>query len=468
MSISSPLFILCLICAFTLYLIVPKKVRGILLLFFSCAFIAYASIKALPIMLLYTLAAYVFGFAVDFAKSRKAKKALTALFCVLAVAFLGLYKYLGFIFDLFRIKSAFSLAAPIGISYVTFQAIAYVVDICRGKQKAEGDIVALSLYLLYFAKILAGPIEAPGDFLGKLENASPDKRSFAKGWALIVSGFLKKVIAADLLAPSVAAFFDADAKMSGTAAIIASILFSVQIFADFSGYTDIARGASLLFGIDLCENFDCPYAAISIRDFWRRWHITLSTWLKNYIYIPLGGNRKGKARKYLNTFITFTVSGLWHGADLSFVLWGALHGIAQIIEDISSPITKKLEEKDKHGLLRVPRIIFTFVIVTVLWIFFRANSLSDLSRIFGSFGEKYVSVPNAFGSLSLTLVTLALAAGALVLSYITRRAIRRYADGKLSGILLFILCIVGAFAVAAVMISVAGTVEASSFIYTNF
>lgn len=257
---------------------------------------------------------------------------------------------------------------PIGISFYTFQSIAYVVDVYRG-QSPERSLPRYTLFLSFFPQLVAGPIEHAQDLLPQLETGRADREDIATGIRYLLSGCVRKFVIADYMAGYVDAAYADVADSSGVALLLATILFAVQIYCDFSGYTHIAIGSGRLLGIRLTENFNRPYLARGCRDFWSRWHITLTRWLTEYIYIPLGGNRRGVYRKYLNILVVFLVSGLWHGTDMTFVLWGAFYGIWRIAEERTG--------------IRTGRIV-TFCLVCLSWILFRSRNVAEACLVMKS------------------------------------------------------------------------------------
>ena len=262
---------------------------------------------------------------------------------------------------------------PVGISFYTFQIVSYIVDAYRGDIEQETSLVRYAAYVALFPRLLAGPIERAGNILPQL-NREPQISALhiTDGLSLFVVGLFKKIALADFLALYVDRVFSAPAMFDGLSLALAAFAFCWQIYFDFSGYTDMARGISRMMGFNLMLNFNNPYLATGLGDFWRRWHISLSTWFKDYVYIPLGGNRKGKFRTYVNMFVTMVVSGLWHGAAWTFVIWGALHALGRFA-------TRELERTDFYNN-RIPRIakqLMVFVFVCFAWIFFRAESFGD-------------------------------------------------------------------------------------------
>ena len=274
-------------------------------------------------------------------------------------------------------------AIPIGISFYTFQALSYLWDVYYKKQKAENDFLIYALFISFFPSILSGPINKASLIIPQLKNLRPyfDYTKAVGGLKMLLWGMFMKVVVADRVALYVDTVLPNYMNYTGTTCFVASLLYTIQIYADFAGYSLMAIGVGKVLGFELTENFRRPYFAISVTDFWHRWHISLSTWLKDYVYIPMGGSRCSKLRNYWNIFVTFLVSGIWHGANWSFIVWGCMHGICQIIEKLLG------QQKCNYGWFgKAVKIVITFLIVNFAWIFFRMPTLSDalgvISRIF--------------------------------------------------------------------------------------
>ena len=274
------------------------------------------------------------------------------------------------------------LLLPVGISFYTFQTLSYVIDVYKGNVKAEKHFGIYATFISFFPQLVAGPIERTNNLLPQIKAKHEFNYEQATyGLKLMAWGFFKKLVIADNLAIYSDKVFNNVYDFKGFALILAAFFFTIQIYCDFSGYSDIARGTAKLFGIELMENFKCPYFSSSIREFWSRWHISLSTWFRDYVYIPLGGNRVGKIRHYFNLMITFMISGLWHGANWTFVIWGGLHGLAQIFENV---FTRKPKNYQPHGLERVLKVLITFTFCMFAWVFFRAQNLNEAIYVFGN------------------------------------------------------------------------------------
>lgn len=326
------------------------------------------------------------------------KKIALVLCLIINLGILGIFKYCNFfIASLSRILTAlhittitrrFDLLLPVGISFYTFQALGYIIDVYRGEIKAEKNVVRYALFVSFFPQLVAGPIERSKNLLFQIRNISTTKLWNAKrvvsGAILMLWGYFMKMVIADRISLLVNTVFDNYRMYGSTELIIAALGFAVQIYCDFGSYSLIAIGAAKILGFELMENFNTPYFAHNIKDFWSRWHISLSTWFKDYLYIPLGGNRKGKIRRAVNLMIVFLVSGLWHGASWKFVAWGSIHGFYQVAADFIYPYRQRIEQK-----LKIKKECFswsflqtvvTFGLVTFAWIFFRADSIADAFR----------------------------------------------------------------------------------------
>ena len=370
---------------------------------------------AFALVLLYvTLVTYV-G-AIVFEKNKENKRLIGWVFALLSLAPLLVIKYYHFInesvtWGLETIGLHFSLpglnlAIPVGLSFFTFQAAGYMFDVYRGQISAERNLIDYILFVSFFPQIAAGPISKASELLPQIKNPHTFQYERAKqGLKFLLWGMFLKVVMADRLGLFVDTVYANYQNYNGTTCFVASVLYSVQIYCDFSGYSLMAIGVARILGFDLINNFRRPYFAVSITDFWRRWHISLTRWLTQNIYIPLGGSRCHKMKCYLNILVTFLVSGLWHGAAWTFVLWGGIHGVAQIIE-------KQLNRTKYQGdsaFVRGTRILITFIIVTFAWVFFRSPNISTafsfMGHIFTSIGIPHVSEMGGVG-LSISAISL--------------------------------------------------------------
>jgi alginate O-acetyltransferase complex protein AlgI len=405
MLFNSALFLLVFFPIVTLaYYALPHRFRIWLLLGASAYFYAVAIPTYLLVLVGVVLVDYAAGLAIERAAGRSRRAILGISICV-NVGLLAVFKYLDFFShnaeSLVRIigwnysARTLGLLLPIGLSFHTFQSMAYTIEVYRGRQAAERHLGVFALYVLFYPQLVAGPIERPQHLLPQLRRPPqlPDAtwelgafRAFRSstviaGLQLIVVGLFKKMVIADRLAVVVDAVYGDPTLYRGVPLIVATVFFAVQIYCDFSGYTDIARGAARVMGVQLRENFDRPYGATSIADFWHRWHMSLSTWFRDYLYIPLGGSRSGRARWIRNVLITFVVSGLWHGASWTFVLWGALHGAYLVVGRLTAGARAWLAHlcrlAEDGPWRRALKVATTFALTTTAWILFRATTISD-------------------------------------------------------------------------------------------
>ena len=367
---------------FILYWICPSKYRYLFLLAASFYFYMYMDPKYIFFLLGTVTVSYLLALALDSARDVFRKKLYLFIGILALIGVLALLKYSGFIIEIAGLPSpAIQFMLPVGISFYTFQTLGYLIDIYRGKYPAERHFGYYCLFVSFFPQILSGPIGRGDVLLPQLKKERTfDIYQASYGMKLMAVGYFKKLVVAGLLAPTVDKIYDNPESYVGLVYIIATFMFALQIYCDFSGYTDIAIGCAKLFGMELSENFKTPYFSRSIKEFWSRWHISLSTWFRDYLYIPLGGNRVGKIRHCFNLMLTFLVSGLWHGAGINYIVWGGIHGFYQIIETISGKNKKGREEK-RNPLLNLFSVFLTFMAVCLAWVFFRADSVSHAWRI---------------------------------------------------------------------------------------
>ncbi len=373
------LFAVTTVCAFAS----RGRLRQAVLLAASLFFYAWGSLEYIPLFCLLILYTYGCGFVVERHKNR----ALLGGIITLTFAPLLFYKYWPFLCsqigpDFYRQMGAARIGLPIGISFYTFQAVAYLVDVWRGNQKAERSLLSYSLFISFFPQLVAGPIERASQLLDQIkQDFSFDYQRTVQGLRLMAAGLFMKVFVADNIAFVVDEVYSRGETANGLFLLMGTFLFGMQIYCDFNGYTTIARGTARILGIELVRNFNQPYFSKSVTEFWRRWHISLSFWFRDYLYIPLGGSRCGQARSCFNLFITFLVSGIWHGANWTFAIWGGVNGLILIVEKLLHI------KKEKHS--RAERIIgwlYTWIFINLAWVFFRAQTLDDalhiLKRIF--------------------------------------------------------------------------------------
>ncbi len=387
------------------YYIVPNKAKSVWLLIASYYFYMSWNATYALLILASTLVTYASGILID--KAHKAeeasgaenparKKAILILCLLINLGILFYFKYCNFTIDLVAsllgkigievTAPVFDIILPVGISFYTFQALGYVIDVYRKDIYAEKNFIQYALFVSFFPQLVAGPIERSKNLLKQL--AVPHKFDFDRareGLFLMLWGYFLKIVLADRIAIFVDTVYGDYWKYAGWYIVVATMLFAVQIYCDFAGYSTIAIGAAKVIGIDLMENFNAPYISTNVAEFWRKWHISLTSWFTDYLYIPLGGNRKGKLRKYINKIIVFLVSGLWHGASISFVIWGGLNGLYQIIGEVLMPVrnwivTKLHLNRDSLGHKTVSAIV-TFILVDFAWIFFRAGTTTKAFEI---------------------------------------------------------------------------------------
>lgn len=369
-----------------IYLIVPKKMRCAWLLAASYYFYMSWNPKYAILMAFSTVVTFLTGILLEKCSEKRYKKICVAFSFVINLGILFFFKYFDFalenvnrVLDIFHItmlKKPFDVLLPVGISFYTFQALGYTVDVYRGDIAAEKSIIKYALFVSFFPQLVAGPIERSENLLIQIQKAEKTELWNAdrirSGLLLMLWGFFQKLMIADRAAIAVNAVYNQYQVFGGVEIILATVLFAFQIYCDFDAYTNIARGAARIFGFELMANFRQPYFATNIADFWRRWHISLSSWFRDYLYIPLGGSRVSPVRNWANLMITFLVSGAWHGASWHFILWGGLHGAYQVIAKWKNHLLKGFH------LPKLFQIIITFCLTAFAWMVFRANSVGDI------------------------------------------------------------------------------------------
>ncbi|MBQ9140401.1 MAG: MBOAT family protein [Lachnospiraceae bacterium] len=376
-----------------IYFLVPKKLRYLWLLAASYYFYMCWNAKYAALLFFSTASTWAAGLLVVKAKQDRFKKLMMAGCILVNLGILFVFKYFTFfqdtvncILEKFNLQiwgRSFDVLLPVGISFYTFQALGYIIDVYREKVEPEKNLLRYALFVSFFPQLVAGPIERSDNLLQQMRGIEKQKlwnyERITKGLTLMVWGLFVKMVIADRVALLVNTVFDSF-YMYGTVALVAGAVgFALQIYCDFMGYSTIAVGAAGVMGFELMENFETPYLASSIGEFWRRWHISLSTWFRDYVYIPLGGNRCSKGRKYVNLMITMGVSGLWHGANWTFVAWGLIHGIYQVVGDVTRKLRdrlyKDMQVKTESFSFKLAQIVSTFIMVDFAWIFFRADSI---------------------------------------------------------------------------------------------
>lgn len=374
-----------------LYYLLPQKFRWILIFISSCYFYMVFVPKYILILFLIIIIDYIAAITIEKIEGR------LKLFYLIAsltanIGLLAFFKYFNFLNEnLVSVFSLFgqefhpvnlSIILPIGLSFHTFQSMSYTIEVYRGRQKAERHLGYFANYVLFFPQMVAGPIERYETLGNELKSVhKPLYQNFSDGFKLVLFGLFIKMVVADNIAPYVNQVYLDPLKYSSFEVLMSIFLFSFQIYADFFGYSTIALGCAKLLGINIMNNFKTPYLAKSVSEFWSRWHISLSTWFRDYLYIPLGGNRVKIPRWSINVLIVFMISGLWHGASWTFVVWGALHGLMLLLERYFSMLFK-FEIKKEWSALNVFLVIKTFVITSFIWIFFRAESFQKAKDMF--------------------------------------------------------------------------------------
>ncbi len=361
------------------YYLIPKKLKNLFLLLVSLTFYTFGEKELVLIILASTIVDFSAGIIIE----KGYKKLGLAISIVVNLSFLLYFKYAVFVFENYHnllqnlgletdsLINLPTIILPLGISFYTFQTMSYTIDVYRGNVKANRNFINFATYVTLFPQLIAGPIVRYKDIQKQLVDRKPNVKQFSEGVERFIIGLAKKMIIANNLALVADAVFDTPTQfISSPVAWLGIIAYAFQIYYDFSGYSDMAIGLGKMFGFEFLENFNYPYISKSIREFWRRWHISLSTWFRDYLYISLGGNRKGNKRTYINLIIVFFITGLWHGASWNFVIWGLLHGLFLIIERLGfDKILLKLGKPISH--------IYTLLIVLITWVFFKANTLPD-------------------------------------------------------------------------------------------
>ena len=377
-----------------IYALIYKRKNQMMLYVAAFSLFFYYQTNGLVFVLLPITALYDFLIAqrIHRASSEKHRKAWLTLSICLSIGILAYFKYSNFFIktvnDIFAGNFSFmDIFLPVGISFYSFQTISYAVDVYRRKIEPTRSFLQYLFYISFFPLILAGPIMRAGKFFPQIQsNKRVTKTMIYTGLWLIIIGLLKKALLADYIAQYNNWVFNDPLHYSGFEGLMAVIGYSAQIYCDFSGYSDISIGMASIMGFDLGINFNLPYQSKNLSEFWRRWHISLSSWMRDYIYIPLGGNRKGEFRTYLNNLITMLIAGLWHGASWMFVFWGGMHGLGLMVHKLNKPWLDKIPDRWWTKTLSV---FLTFTFVTFLWIFFRARSMGDAWDLIGRIGSDF-------------------------------------------------------------------------------
>lgn len=424
MLFNSLQFVLFFITILVLYFALPYRYRWILLLLASYYFYMCWNAKYIILIIISTLIDYFASLRMAALSERRQRRKYLLLSIFSNLGLLFTFKYFNFFsrsfYDLFQAiglhvpTPVLNVLLPVGISFYTFQTLSYTIDVYRGKIPAEKHLGIFALYVSFFPQLVAGPIERASNLLPQFQrkNDFDDSRTVS-GLRLMLWGLFKKIVVADRLALYVDAVYNNVDFHGGLTFAVATYFFAFQIYCDFSGYSDIAIGAARILGYDLMKNFDRPYFSRTVPEFWRRWHISLSTWFKDYLYIPLGGNRVKTRRLYLNLFLVFFVSGIWHGANWTFLFWGALHGLYIVISRLTLSARDQLVQRLNISpwIVQTFRTLITFHLVWFSWIYFRAQSLGQANQIVAKifarpWGDLFVSAPDQMVYAVLALVIL--------------------------------------------------------------
>ena len=419
-----------------LYFILPKPAKWPMLLVASYYF--YMCYNPSLVILIFgtTLVSWLCARYTERTEKVWVKRTLLTLALTVSLGVLFFYKYFDFlsssITGLFAPSTdpvLLNLILPVGISFYTFQTLSYVIDVYRGDVKTERNFFFYALFVSFFPQLVAGPIERPGNLIPQLKEPKKwNKDDALKGFKHMLVGFFKKICVADMVSGVVDSVYNNAGEATSLGIVIATVLFALQIYCDFSGYTDIAIGCARVMGIRLMKNFDHPYRATTIKEFWARWHISLSTWFKDYLYIPLGGNRCSKARHLFNLFVVFLVSGIWHGAAWTFVIWGAVHGIYQIVGNLTARPRQRLIERcgftEDHRAVRTVRTVITFILVTFAWLLFRSNSVADALTLLGTLFSFKGGFAETFSMMGLDLSRVLLIIASFIILLVIDNALK--------------------------------------------
>lgn len=431
---------------FILYWIIPHKFRWCFLLIASYYFYMSWNPKYAILILGTTVISYTAAIFIEKYDNKKVKRLFLSSVIFVGLGILFFFKYYNFFLDsfgsileMFSLQwnyAALNLLLPVGISFYTFQTMSYVIDVYKGKASAEKHFGYYATFISFFPQLVAGPIERTNSLLPQIRKEQ--KFSYAKatdGLKLMMWGYYKKIVIADTLSRYVDQVYNNLYEYKGLSLVIIVFFFSIQIYCDFSGYSDIAIGTAKLLGIDLMKNFDVPYMSTSIKEFWKRWHISLSTWFRDYVYIPLGGNRCSQMKQYQNLMLTFLASGIWHGANWTYVVWGGIHGVAQILESIFERPIRRIKAT---GIGKILSWAIVFIFCNIAWIFFRAPSISDavyvLTNLFYGIQNPVYYVMNGFNALGISRgVLMYISLLILVLVLVDIMAYCRWLPGCSSG-----------------------------------
>ena len=477
MSFTSTSFYIFLPIAIIVFFLMPQKIRYIWLLFVSFVFYTSLDSSFATLLIVSIITTWLCGNLIYSCKSVSGKKVIMAVGLIFNLSLLAVFKYAGFTLSLFSKNVSLNLILPAGISFYTFQSLTYIFDIYNGNVKPEDNIFKYALFVSFFPLILSGPIERAKNLLPQLDFENDFDQSAAKdGLKMMLFGYFLKVVVVSRLNIMTDAVFNFYEQRNAAVIVIGIFAYALQIYCDFQGYSCIAIGMCRIMGLSIIRNFRQPYFAVSVADFWRRWHISLSTWFKDYLYIPLGGNRKGTVRKYMNLLIVFVLSGIWHGANLTFLFWGLLNGLYQIIGDLCKPIKSSLISNfkllNKPAILRIIQSGITFILIGFTWVFFRSASISEAFNII-----RTIFVPHSYTNFDGTFISnfglgllnlLILGFSLLVLFIIDFACEKKNCD--ISGLLLNTNVIIrwGIYYAAILLVIYSMNLNMTEFIYQSF
>jgi alginate O-acetyltransferase complex protein AlgI len=443
---------------FILYWFVTNKnlkLQNFLIVAASYLFYGWWDWRFLSLILFSTIVDYAVGRKLRIEENQTKRKILLWTSILVNLGFLGFFKYYNFFLDNFITAFSFfgteikanslNIILPVGISFYTFQTLSYSIDVYKRKLEPTKDFIAFSAFVSFFPQLVAGPIERATNLLPQFSRKRFfDKENAYRGLRLILWGLTKKIVIADSIAPAVDDIFSNYSQYPSTILMLGALLFSFQIYCDFSGYSMIARGVSKLFGFELMTNFNYPYFSRNIGEFWRRWHISLSTWFRDYLYIPLGGSRVSKLKKIRNVFVIFLVSGFWHGANWTFIVWGALHALL-FIPSVLTKNNRKFTDDIKLNRFMLPsapdflRIISTFFLVSFFWIFFRADSIDTailfINKII-SFDLESITYLNPYDNQPLGIEFIFLSIFIMVEYLLASKTISIYSQNRYKGVII--------------------------------
>ncbi len=481
MLFSTAAFAVFMAVVFICYWLIPHKYRWIFILAANAWFYISYDVRYLAVILVTMAASYICGILMGNGDDIHKRKIIMITGILTTLSLLLVFKYLNFaLYTISKILNKFSipmqettlkLIMPVGISFYTFMAVGYIVDVYKGRTEPVRHFGKYAIFVSFFPNISSGPIERAGHFIPQIDKEkSFDYDSVVYGARLLMLGMIKKVVIADMMVKYVDAVFNKVPERHGICFAWATLLYTFEIYCDFSGYSDMAVGVARMLGFELTGNFRQPYLASSIKEFWGRWHISLSTWFRDYVYIPLGGNRCKKARRDLNLLITFLLSGLWHGASWTFVLWGGIHGMAQIIENRIKEAIGLTRDKEKtlSGPVKLLLTLLTFCIVSYAWMFFRANSISEAFYIVRSMFSDF-NLRDAMAQMTMSNKSVIKTGAAIILlliyDHFNERGDLLMKMNKMKAPVRFVIYVLSAILVIALKTH---NTEAQEFIYFKF